>query len=108
MITHNICFCGEIRKILCGYPRLSVAMYKSSMNSPLSKLMLTIKFWPIPNTTQHHSTHTRKIFHIAQDIVISIYLGGGWVVRRCCLLTSPGRPTDIDLQLGKACYPCSR
>ena len=23
-------------------------------------------------------------------------------------LTSPGRPTDIDLQLGKACYPCSR
>ena len=23
-------------------------------------------------------------------------------------LTSPGRPTDIDLRLGKACYPCSR
>ena len=23
-------------------------------------------------------------------------------------LTSPGRPTDIGLQLGKACYPCSR
>ena len=22
-------------------------------------------------------------------------------------LTSPGRPTDIGLQLGKACYPCS-
>ena len=21
-------------------------------------------------------------------------------------LTSPGRPTDIGLQLGKACYPC--
>ena len=21
--------------------------------------------------------------------------------------TSPGRPTDIGLQLGKACYPCS-
>ena len=21
---------------------------------------------------------------------------------------SPGRPTDIGLQLGKACYPCSR
>ena len=26
MSTHNICFCGEIRKILCGYPLLSVAM----------------------------------------------------------------------------------
>ena len=23
-------------------------------------------------------------------------------------LTSPGPPTDIGLQLGKACYPCSR
>ena len=23
-------------------------------------------------------------------------------------LTSPGRPTDIGVQLGKACYPCSR
>ena len=23
-------------------------------------------------------------------------------------LKSPGRPTDIGLQLGQACYPCSR
>ena len=28
MSTHNICFCGEIKKILCGYPLLSVAMAK--------------------------------------------------------------------------------
>ena len=26
MSTHNICFPGEIRKLLCGYPLLSVAM----------------------------------------------------------------------------------
>ena len=26
MSTHNICICQEIRKILCGYPLLSVAM----------------------------------------------------------------------------------
>ena len=26
MSTHNICFRQEIRKILCGYPFLSVAM----------------------------------------------------------------------------------
>ena len=26
MSTHNICFLGEIRKILYGYPLLSVAM----------------------------------------------------------------------------------
>ena len=30
MSTHNICFHGEIRKILCGYPLLSVAMDTTS------------------------------------------------------------------------------
>ena len=33
------------------------------------------------------------------------------VVRWCegvVYLTSPGCPTDTGLQLGKACYPCSR
>ena len=33
------------------------------------------------------------------------------VVRWCeggVYLASPGHPVDIDLQLGKACYPCSR
>ena len=29
MSTHNICFHGEIRKILYGYPLLSVAMVPS-------------------------------------------------------------------------------
>ena len=29
MSTHNICFRQEIRKLLCGYPLLSVAMYGS-------------------------------------------------------------------------------
>ena len=28
MSTHNICFPREIRKIICGYPLLSVAMFK--------------------------------------------------------------------------------
>ena len=31
---------------------------------------------------------------------------GGWC-KGAVYLTSPGRPTDIGLQLGKACYPCS-
>ena len=31
MSTHNICFRQEIRKILCGYPFLSVAM-KNDIN----------------------------------------------------------------------------
>ena len=33
--------------------------------------------------------------------------GVGWC-EGVVYLTSPGRPTDIGLQLGKACYPCSR
>ena len=33
--------------------------------------------------------------------------GGGWVRQRCCVVL-PGCPTDFGLQLGKACYPCSR
>ena len=37
-----------------------------------------------------------------------IFLEGvvGWC-EGAVYLTSPGRPTDIGLQLGKACYPCS-
>ena len=34
----------------------------------------------------------------------------GWVVGWCesvMYFLSPGRPADIGLQLGKACYPCS-
>ena len=40
MSTHNICFCGEIRKILCGYPLLSVVMTNSKERSGLSTLGL--------------------------------------------------------------------
>ena len=36
MSTHKICFRGEIRKIICGYSRLSVAMQKCSLE-PLYK-----------------------------------------------------------------------
>ena len=54
MSTHNICFCGEIRKVS--------AFFSGVVGS-----------------------------------------GNGVVY-----LTSPGRPTKIGLQLGKACYPCSR
>ena len=31
----------------------------------------------------------------------------GWC-KGVMYLVSPGCPTDIGLQLGKACYPCSR
>ena len=31
MITHNVCFCGEIRKIFTGYPLLSRPMYRKHL-----------------------------------------------------------------------------
>ena len=34
--------------------------------------------------------------------------GGGGLGEARVYLTSLGRPTDIGLQFGKACYPCSR
>ena len=34
--------------------------------------------------------------------------GWGWVRQRCRVSYVTGRPTDICLQLGKACYPCRR
>ena len=38
MSTHNICIRREIRKILCGYPLLSVAMETIHDQSPRKKV----------------------------------------------------------------------
>ena len=38
------------------------------------------------------------------DMAVGVVGSGNGVL----YLTSPGRPTEIGLQLGKACYPCSR
>ena len=53
---------------------------------------------------------TKELSEILRDIRTSTYqvfgvvgCGGGAVY-----LMPPGRPTDISLRLGKACYPCSR
>ena len=35
MSTHSTCFCREIRKILCGYPLLSVAMQPMTQQAEL-------------------------------------------------------------------------
>ena len=44
-------------------------------------------------------------------VCVCVWGGGGCVFgcgKGVVYLTSPGRPTDIKLQLDKACYPCSR
>ena len=74
MSTHNICFHGEIRKILCGYPLL--ASLGGSVGCAVR-------------------LETRRLRGVV-----------GWC-EGAVYLTSLGRPTDIGLQLGKACYPCS-
>ena len=45
-------------------------------------------------------------FQLVKFIIILISVDG-WC-EGVVYLMSPGRPTDIGLQLGKACYPCSR
>ena len=42
MNTHNICFRGEIRKILSGYPLLSVAMHFMQIVSYLAEIIFQI------------------------------------------------------------------
>ena len=54
-------------------------------------------------------TCVRRIRLCSYAAVLSLHSMHG-VVGWCegaVYLTSPGRPTDIGLQLGKACYPCS-
>ena len=48
----------------------------------------------------HYICLVRTILMTIQGVV-------GWC-EGVVYLASPGRPADIDLQLGKACYPSSR
>ena len=52
--------------------------------------------------------HSRPNYHKCSLSAVKQFSRGGWVWRRLVYLVSPGRPTEIGLQLGKACYPCSR
>ena len=53
MSTHNICFCAEIKKIICGYPLLSRALRlffeeeKKKIKSALKcKFIVKFKIYP--------------------------------------------------------------
>ena len=49
--------------------------------------------------SKKRSIKWQKIYQSVSGVV-------GWC-ESAVYLTSLGRPTDIGLQLGKACYPCS-
>ena len=57
------------------------------------------------NNASFKEIHT---YEPAKTQYATAYVRGDWVRQRCRDLKSPGRPTDIGLQLGKACYACSR
>ena len=56
MSTHNICFCGEIRKLLCGYPLLSVAMHPQEHHTQALDVKLSQPSW---HSCKHHDLYCR-------------------------------------------------
>ena len=48
------------------------------------------------------------LHHCADYTLMSFEIGVVGCGEGVVYLTSSGRPTDIGLQLGRACYPCSR
>ena len=63
----------------------------------------------LDNTASNLRSVTHKNYLLPQP-KCNLFKGSFGVVGWCegaVYLTSLGRPTDIGLQLGKACYPCS-
>ena len=63
-------------------------------------LMFTIAY----ETINYITVEPRYLELAYFELPLGVVRSGNGVV----YLTSPGRPTEIGLQLGKACYPCSR
>ena len=78
MSTHNICFRREIRKILCGYPLLSVAMEYAQEDPPACKrkyrYMYNIEFiLLIPWFCQEHTFLEALVFYVDWHILQMIF-----------------------------------
>ena len=68
MSTHNICFCREIRKIICGYPLLSVAML-AAFSSTLFAHVVNDRSIPKDKKIYPCSTELRYVL----PLVIELY-----------------------------------
>ena len=85
---------------VCPSPHLSINIcIKHSIQGPVvqSVISLTSSLRVISLTVLADSIY---------NILIIFVVVVGWC-EGAVYLTSLGRPTDIGLQLGKACYPCS-
>ena len=58
-----------------------------------------------PDETAYYEPANLDLHYLHRYLFCSVKVVG-WC-EGAVYLTSPGRPTDIGLQLGKACYPCS-
>ena len=65
MSTHNICFHGEIRKILCGYPLLSVAMLDAGFQQ-VSLFKISEIFTILLSIFLNQEREAKNIFFIKQ------------------------------------------
>ena len=68
MSNHNICFCQEIRKILCGYPLLSVAM-RNNLESKQSKACLYKLY---SKKIDKRQNHTEKLIYKPQNLPYNV------------------------------------
>ena len=71
-----------------------------------SAMLHASETWPLTKRNlqrlqQNDRAMVRQICNVRPQVGVV-----GWC-EGAVYLTSPGRPTDIGLQLGKACYPCS-
>ena len=71
MSTHNICFHGETRKIICRCPLLSGAMVKTEFRSKLQgnlKDMYFSRYFLRTNSARHNKCHGKQ-YRLRSDTV---------------------------------------
>ena len=99
-------------KWFLSYLWINVGNIKSEIRLKIISVLIQLKKtetnW---NFTGCHMPHFMIVLIPYYYQIIKAFLDDSGVVGWCegvMYLMSPGRPTDIGLQLGKACYPCSR
>ena len=75
MSTHNIHFCGEKRKLLCGYPLLSGAMITDGQND-LNECICHVGFFDLLLCKIPQYFWKFVLFSVFQVILVIVYISG--------------------------------